>query len=141
MDIAVNILTGAERTHGDSVISSLYKAYASKFSCAKTARSALIIGVAFAILQVLDGLLTSIGIHRYGIEIEGNPFLKAMMIQFGYIQVLTFMKAGTIATIAFLTVMSARVTWIKGALTSLSAIYLLGAIIPWAYVLFIQPVA
>lgn len=35
------------------------------------------------ILQILDGVLTAIGISIYGVEAEGNPILKSLIIDFG----------------------------------------------------------
>ena len=36
-----------------------------------------------ALLQVLDGIFTGIGIHHYGIEMEGNAFIRSLMEMWG----------------------------------------------------------
>lgn len=144
MEIALNITTGAEAQSGASALDfpSWPRIFTSKIklnSRFDVTKSAIAIGITFSILQILDGWLTSIGIYRYGLEIEANPFLKEMMLNYGHVQVLMAIKMIAIITIAFLTFMSPRVAWIKSALATLSAFYLFLAIIPWTYMLFIRP--
>lgn len=36
-------------------------------------------------LQVLDGLLTALGVSIFGVDREGNEFLKGLIIQYGLV--------------------------------------------------------
>ena len=102
------------------------------------ARGAIAIGCFLALLQLLDGVLTSIGISRYGLSVEGNPFLRNIMEQWGHIPTLALLKISAILVIVFLTVVSYRLTWVKNAMGAVSFIYLLLAIVPWTYILFFK---
>lgn len=103
------------------------------------ATGVIVIGTLLAIFQALDGLFTSIGVSRYGVEVEGNPLLRHLMEEFGAIEALTIVKLVAIGIVVILTFLARKVTWIKGAMGAITCIYLLAAIIPWTYILFIKP--
>ncbi len=99
----------------------------------------IFLGIILAILQLMDGVLTSIGVARFGIGIEGNPLLRALMAEFGHIQTLTLLKFLAIMIVIGLTLLAYRLPWIKNAMGALTCLYLVAAIIPWTYLLFIKP--
>lgn len=103
------------------------------------ARKVLIVGAFLSSLQILDGVLTSIGVSRFGVGMEGNPFLRQMMLEFGHIPTLAVLKLFAISIVLGLVLLSRRLTWIPSALGAVSCVYLFAAVIPWTYILFIQP--
>lgn len=56
------------------------------------------------ILQILDGAFTGYGAinSSLGVDVEGNPFIKLMMINFGIIPALVVVKSCAIYAIYFL---------------------------------------
>ena len=106
---------------------------------AKAAKKALVLGAVLALLQALDGLLTSVGVSRFGVAVEGNPFIRALMQQFGHITALSVIKTLAVLVIVALVILSRRMPWVNHALGAISCLYLFSAIIPWTYFLFIQP--
>ena len=102
-------------------------------------RGVFVLGICLAFLQVLDGWMTSLGMSRFGIEMEGNLMLRELMFQFGHIPTLTVVKLFSISLIFLLIVNSKRVPWIKGALGAMNCVYIVFAIAPWTHILFIQP--
>lgn len=102
-------------------------------------KSVFALGMCLAFLQVLDGWMTSLGMTRFGVEMEGNLLLRDLMIQFGHVPTLTVIKLLSITLVMLLIVNSKRVPWIKGALGAMNCVYIVFAIIPWTYILFVQP--
>ncbi|MBP9838692.1 MAG: hypothetical protein KBC84_08255 [Proteobacteria bacterium] len=89
------------------------------------------------VLQILDGILTSIGVGRFGYDVEGNPFLKSLMMDFGCVPVLAVMKAVAIGFIIFLMFNSMKMKWIQTAMRAVSYVYIFSAIAPWTYILIL----
>ena len=111
--------------------------------CEKTgihAREVVVLGAFLIFLQVMDGLLTCIGMSRYGLEMEGNPIVRDIMAEFGFAPTLALLKLTCVLAIITLTVRAKNVPWIKGAFGAVSFVYVFAAIIPWSYILFIKPV-
>ena len=104
------------------------------------AKKALFFGLVLATFQALDGILTSIGIDRYGPQAEGNPLLRSLIEDFGHIPTLTVIKLTAIIVVALLTVLTVKLPWINKAMYALTGIYFFSAIVPWTYILFIKPV-
>lgn len=102
------------------------------------ARSAAIITGSLILLQAADGILTSMGVSRYGVSVEGNPFLRALMTQFGNIPTLGFVKLMAIFFILALSYYARKLPWIHNAMGAISCVYLFAAVLPWTYVLFIS---
>lgn len=50
------------------------------------------LGIILFVLQILDALLTYIGVINFGIEAEGNPIVKRAIITFGAEFGLIFVK-------------------------------------------------
>ncbi len=90
------------------------------------------------ILQIFDGILTSIGISRFGSDIEGNPFLRNLIENFGHIPVLASIKIIAVFFVFVLAVNSKYVPWISSALRAICYMYFFTAIVPWIYILFVN---
>lgn len=102
------------------------------------ARSALAVGALLALLQALDGVLTSLGVSRYGVAIEGNPILRSMMVQFGHIPTLGLVKLMAVIFVCTLTYYAQRQAWVRNAMGAITCVYFFAAVLPWTYILFIQ---
>jgi len=111
----------------------------SELSNLRTVDKAFVLGSVLCLLQALDGVLTSIGVSRFGIEWEGNPFIRALMEDFGPTTALGIVKCFAILLVVGLTFFARRLPWINNAMGAVSCIYLFVAIIPWSYYLFIAP--
>jgi len=86
-------------------------------------------------LQIFDGMLTSIGMARFGTKGEGNPFLRSIMEETTPDKALVIAKVGAILLVVALTVLAKRLPWIRDVIGVLSCIYLFAAIIPWVYII------
>ena len=102
------------------------------------ARSAAVITGSLILLQAADGVLTSMGVSRYGVGVEGNPFLRALMNEFGNVPTLGFVKFMAILFILALSYYARKLPWIHNAMGAISCVYLFAAVLPWTYVLFIS---
>ena len=98
----------------------------------------LLLGFFLAALQAVDGVLTSIGVTRFGTSIEGNPMLRQLMENFGHIPTLAILKLIAIIIVLSLTYLAQRRPWVHNAIGALTCVYLVAAIIPWTYILFIK---
>lgn len=91
--------------------------------------------------QLLDGILTFIGVNRFGIGQEGNPLLKSLMASFGAGQTLFVVKTLAIVLLFFIrdlyTHSRKHMSFIVPCLHVILIIYTVGAIIPWMIVLCI----
>ena len=99
-------------------------------------KEVLILGGILAFLQILDGVLTSIGVQQWGIHAEGNLFLRNLMVCVGHLPALIIAKSVAIGVIGGLCYCSTRVKWISTAFRLVICIYLIAAIIPWTVLLF-----
>ena len=93
------------------------------------------LGIILATLQVLDGILTGIGMAQYGTSMEGNLLLRTLMPAIGYVPALLLVKGGSIALIALLCYQPSKISWLKPALYGVMGIYSVGAVVPWTYIL------
>lgn len=100
--------------------------------------TAIYLGCSLVVLQVLDGILTSIGVSRFGTAVEGNPFLRQVMENLGHVSALALLKSLAIVVVILLTFGTTKVNWLKQALAALTCIYLFTAVLPWTYILFIR---
>lgn len=98
-------------------------------------RALIYFAIFFVSLQILDGMLTSIGMARFGVHSEGNPLLKDLMIRFTPDQALVAVKTLAVLMVVTLTVVAKRISWIRDIIGLLSCIYLFAAIIPWVYII------
>jgi len=97
------------------------------------------LGGALVAFQALDGVLTSVGIGRFGTSVEGNPLLRTLMEEFGHIPVLALLKTAAIVLVLVMTLLANRLPWVKHAMVAVGGVYLFAAIIPWTYILYVRP--
>ncbi len=98
-------------------------------------QSVLMIAILLTFFQILDGILTYIGVSRFGNEAEYNLLIRKLLLIFNPISVLIFIKFIAIGIIAFLTSLSSYYKWIKVAMISIGVFYLIAAILPWTFIL------
>jgi hypothetical protein len=94
-----------------------------------------VLGLFIIALQILDGVLTGLGIAHFGTNMEGNPILRGLMHEVGFIPAITIVKGIAIATVTGLCLFADRVSWLRRAFRGVIAIYLVFAIIPWVTLL------
>ena len=87
---------------------------------------------AFLLAQVLDGVLTYVGVNTYGPHIEGNPLIAWMMANLGDALGLAAAKvtAGGFGVVLHL-------SGVHMAVALLTAFYFAVAIVPWVAILFL----
>ncbi|RIL08292.1 MAG: hypothetical protein DCC75_09275 [Proteobacteria bacterium] len=93
---------------------------------------------AMCLLQILDGMLTAIGVGHLGTEAEGNALLRYAMEEIGHINALFLIKGLAICVVLSLAYLSLKVGWVTKALRFMVVLYLLVAIIPWTAIIFLQ---
>jgi len=98
-------------------------------------REVVVLGLAIALLQICDGFLTLSGIYAFGIEAEGNAFLRFLMAQIGPEAALIITKAAAVVVTGWLCRLSTSVGWVRHALKGIVAVYLTAAVIPWSLIL------
>jgi hypothetical protein len=84
----------------------------------------------FICTQIADAWLTSFGIERYGMAAEANPLLALGFMLFGPAAALAFAKGVAIVGAVTLYRLSRH-----GLLTLLTVMYVVVAIMPWAWAL------
>jgi hypothetical protein len=97
--------------------------------------SVIRIGVTLAFLQILDGLLTAIGVSHFGLGAEANLFIRYMMVQIGPFAALFILKAIAIVIVALLGRLALAVNWLPNAMRLMVVLYLACAIVPWSAIL------
>ena len=95
----------------------------------------LMLGAILIALQVMDGILTGIGMSLFGTAAEGNTYLRLLMEHIGYIPALIISKGAAVAVIAFIVNFSKHISWVRYALSGMIAVYTFAAIIPWTIIL------
>jgi hypothetical protein len=98
-------------------------------------KEVIVLGAILACIQILDGVLTVIGVANWGTHAEGNLILRELMHLIGYVPALITAKTLAITVIGALCYLSLQVSWIKHALKAVIGIYLVAAILPWSYLL------
>lgn len=98
-------------------------------------REVLIVGIVLALLQVADGVLTGIGMAHFGTSAEGNPLLRALMHQMGYIPALVAAKSISIMIVATLCLLAAKINWVVSAMKLVALVYIGAAVVPWSIIL------
>lgn len=111
--------------------SARYKAI--KFSNAQ--QEIFLIGLILSLIQIVDGLLTLVGVKHFGSDIEGNPIVKNLIDSMGAVPALGLTKLFAIFVIIALCSLYRTVPWIGRALKSVMVVYLVAAIIPWSYLI------
>ena len=87
------------------------------------------------ILQILDGVMTAIGVGHYGHEAEANFLLKLGMELIGPVPTLIIAKSLAIFVVYLLVQCAQHVRWVPRAIQAVTALYLFAAILPWSYIL------
>lgn len=98
----------------------------------------IILATVMVVLQVLDGVLTGIGVHSFGLHAEGNPILRSLMASMGSLPALITVKLVAVSVVISLVYLSLKVNWVPRAMRILIAIYLIAAIIPWSGILLMN---
>lgn len=96
-------------------------------------KKAFQLGLFMAVLQVADGLLTYAGLGIYGLHMEGNVFLRNLIMLYGAFPTLFVAKTFALGCVAWLTILAHEKRWIRPALGLMCGIYLATAIVPWTY--------
>jgi hypothetical protein len=84
----------------------------------------------FVAIQLADGVLTAAGIAKFGPHAEGNPLIKILAEGAGFGVVLVGSKVLAVSCATVLHLNARHLT-----LAVLTLAYVLGAIVPWTYVL------
>jgi hypothetical protein len=87
-------------------------------------------------LQILDGLLTLTGTYTLGINAEGNPLLKSLMLSIGLVPALLLTKGLCVGIVLTLYLKARAITWLPTALRFVALFYTLGAVLPWSLILY-----
>lgn len=95
----------------------------------------IVLGFILATLQILDGVLTGLGMAQYGTSMEGNILLRSLMSAIGYVPTLAMVKGASIGLIILLCHQTTKISWLKPALYGVMALYIVGAVVPWTYIL------
>ena len=87
--------------------------------------------VAFLLLQVFDGALTYVGVISFGISMEANPIVAALMTHLGHGAALMTAKL-----IAASLGIGLHLHGTHGAVAALAVFYAAAAVLPWTVILF-----
>ncbi len=98
-------------------------------------REIVMLGLILGILQILDGLMTGLGVSLFGTAAEGNPLLRCLMENCGVAPTLYTAKTMAILCVYLICRLSIKVSWAQTALRGLVGIYLLFAVSPWFRIL------
>lgn len=94
-------------------------------------KKAFVLGAALVLAQVLDGVLTYIGLSIYGKHMEGNPILRQLIFEWGKAPALTAAKLFAIGAAVILAFQAHTRRWVRPIILVLVCIYLILAIVPW----------
>ena len=85
----------------------------------------------FLVAQMLDGVLTYVGVSVYGLHMEGNPLIGWMMANMGHGPALATAKV----TAGFFGI-ALHLSAVHKAVAALAGFYVVVAIIPWVAILY-----
>jgi hypothetical protein len=85
----------------------------------------------FLLTQLLDGVCTYLGVLTFGIDVEANPIIAALMIHLGHAPGLLIAKIGASGLGICL-----YLRRVHSVVAMLAGIYLTAAIAPWTVILF-----
>lgn len=92
-------------------------------------------------LQIADALVTLLGIRRYGVLAEGNPFVREMMSAFGAAEILTLIKLVAVLSVVVLVRRLKHNSKAVRGLFLVTCFYVVAVLLPWSYFLFIVPLS
>ena len=104
-------------------------------SVAAPSQQVLKLGLVLAALQIVDGILTGVGVHLFGTSIELNALLRLFMDSFGPVAALVITKTFALMAVATLCIFSRQVSWLPHALKAVIGVYVCLAVVPWTYLL------
>ena len=85
----------------------------------------------FLLMQLLDGVLTYVGVSAFGIGIEGNPIVAALMKHLGHgLGLLSAKVAAAVLGVCL------HLHEIHSVVALLAGFYLTAAVAPWTLILF-----
>jgi len=94
------------------------------------------------VCQILDFILTYLGVSQFGISREGNPLLRSLMYQYNPVSVLFVVKCLAIMLLYFIRDAYGKskkdLQFIIPCLHVILIVYTVGAIIPWTIVLLLK---
>jgi uncharacterized membrane protein len=85
----------------------------------------------FLLAQCFDGVFTYVGVASYGVAIEANPLISALMAHVGHGMALLVAKS-----VAGLLGIALHIRGVHIAVAMLAVFYLGAAVLPWIAVLF-----
>ena len=88
--------------------------------------------VLFLLAQCLDGVFTYVGVMTFGLGIEANPLITALMVYFG--EGVALLGAKCVASALGIML---HLRQVHGAVAALAAFYVAVAIVPWTAILFL----
>lgn len=98
-------------------------------------KKAFLLGAALVICQLLDGLLTYLGLSLMGVHMEGNMFLRELMHVYGISPVLFVAKSLAVVLAVMLAFHAHRRRWIRPIIGALVFVYLGLAVVPWTHLI------
>ncbi len=104
-------------------------------------KRAFLLGLLLVGCQVLDGLLTYVGLTLLGVHMEGNSFLRSLMVAYGTAPALFVVKLIAVLLAGILMFQAHQRRWVRPMITLLILIYLALAVIPWTYIISSQHAA
>lgn len=88
------------------------------------------------VLQIFDGILTYLGVKRFGIDGEGNPLIHILMLNMGVVLALVAVKTLAILSLIAINSKVEENLIIKRGLKVSIWLYMLLAILPWTIILY-----
>lgn len=98
-------------------------------------REIVILAAVMALLQVLDGVLTAIGVTHLGTAAEGNVLIRHLMQSIGALPALAIVKGFAILVVGMLCLLAGTVAWLGAAFRYMICLYFGAAILPWSALL------
>lgn len=99
-------------------------------------RKAFLVGAALVCCQLLDGILTYLGLALLGVHMEGNAFLRELMHAYGKAPVLFTIKTAAVLLVIGITFFSHRRRWFRWVIGALVCVYLALALVPWTLIIY-----
>ena len=98
-------------------------------------REIVILAGVMALLQVLDGLLTAVGVTHLGTAAEGNVLIRHLMHEVGALPALAIVKGIAVIVVGMLCLLAGTVAWLAMAFRYMICLYVGAAILPWSALL------
>lgn len=117
-------------------LSSSYQRVSTAVKIHRLPKEIAFIGSLLILIQLLDAVFTGFGVSIYGTVAEGNPVIRHLMENIGIIQALIVVKLVAIVIILSLCSLASQITWVLSAMRAVAVLYIGGALIPWAAILF-----